>query len=447
METTTETTNPTATPKRSKRDRGTGSLQPPKIGVTGFWTAQCVDRFGKTLRRSTKVRGKLKAGCDPKLPESWSGIQAAKDFLEDLVKEANGGTISVGNDPAHLHYSDIRKLYMNDYSRQERKSLMQNAETGADYVCGLKWLDEFFGYDAANDKSHGVKVIHITDDMLRKFEESRKTVGASNGTINRSLAALRRMSTLAIKAKKLQHPLPITMLPEPKQPRQGFLSAADYQRLYDALGVEVKNESKGTSSRPFAYVQPLLQTGYHTGMRLSEILNLRWANVDLKDELIHLFAGETKNDEARDIPMVDGLPAMFESLRRANPTAGPNDLVFTNEGKPIASFLKAWRKACIRAATPTTINGQVVVSHFDGAKYCGFLFHDLRRTFVSNMVSSGVDPLDAMSASGHKTASVFARYNIKSKERAKAAGRKLSEHMKRKAAESEPAPVKLTVVK
>lgn len=446
MEPTTETTNPTATPKRTKRDRGTGSLQPPRPGVTSFWTAQCVDRFGKTLRRSTKVRGKLKPGCDPKLPESWTGITAAKDFLTNLINESNAGNISVGGDPSQLRYSDLRKLYLEDYTRGEKKSLMHDAETGAAYVCGLNHLDEFFGFDPSHDGPNGMKVIHI-DDQLRKFEEERKAAGAANGTINRSLAALRRMSTLAVEANKLQHPLRIKMLPEPKQPRQGFLGVAEYQRLYDALGVEVKNQSMGTVSRPYAYVQPLLQTGYYTGMRLSEILNLRWSSVDLAEELIHLNAGETKNDEARDIDMIDGLPTMFESLRRANPTAGPNDKVFTNNGQPIGSFIKAWRKACIKAAIPTKVNGQVVISHFENGKYIGCLFHDLRRTYVSNMVEAGVDPIDAMAQSGHKTASVFKRYNITSKKRIKGAGKKLSEDLKRKQNEVAAAPVRLAVVK
>jgi integrase len=287
------------------------------------------------------------------------------------------------------------------------------------------------------------------DDQIAKFEETRKAEGAANGTINRSLAALRRMSTLAVKAKKLQYPIRIEMLPEPKQPRAGFLSISDYQKLYDSFGMEVKNHATGNVNRPFAYIQPVLQVGFYTGMRLSEILNLRWSNVDLAEELIHLNPGETKNDEGRDIPMIDGLPKMFEALKRANPNSGENDLVFLNNGKPIASFIKAWRKFCIQCAIPTKLNGQVVISHFDdeSGKYHGFLFHDLRRTFVSNMVESGVDSLTAKAISGHKTDSVFERYNIRSTKRVQKAGDKLSDHLRREQEEVEAAPARLMVVK
>jgi hypothetical protein len=137
---------------------------------------------------------------------------------------------------------------------------------------------------------------------------------------------------------------------------------------------------------------------------------------------------------------------------------GENDLVFTKDGEPIVSFLKAWRNACVRAAIPTTLDNMRVIGHFSrgadccvfcadhdvtAGKYVGFLFHDLQRTFVSNAVEAGLDPIDAMHISGHKTDAVFRRYNIKSEDRARRAGEKLAEHLRKKheEAQAEPNPM------
>lgn len=78
-------------------------------------------------------------------------------------------------------------------------------------------------------------------------------------------------------------------------------------------------------------------------------------------------------------------------------------------GRPIGSFRKTWARACRAAGAP------------------GLLVHDLRRSGIRNMVRAGVAEHTAMKISGHKTRSVFDRYDIVSESDLREAARRMAE--------------------
>jgi integrase len=77
----------------------------------------------------------------------------------------------------------------------------------------------------------------------------------------------------------------------------------------------------------------------------------------------------------------------------------------------VCSFEKTWKAACGAAGIP------------------GTLFHDLRRTAVTNMIEAGLSEKEAMEISGHRTRAVFDRYHIVSERRMKLNAEKLEAHL------------------
>ena len=241
----------------------------------------------------------------------------------------------------------------------------------------------------------GRRATDITTSLVREYISHRLGVGAANATINRELSALKRMFSLAGQStppKVSQVPF-IPMLRE-NNTRKGFLEHEQFLALRKALPENLRG---------------LVTFGYKTGWRISEIINLTWDRIDLDQGIVRLEAGETKNNAARTIYLDGELKEILRDqfIRRQLGCA----YVFHRNGKRVKSIRKAWNTACWQMGL--------------GEK----IFHDLRRTAIRNMVRAGIPERVAMMISGHKTRSVFDRYNIVSTNDLKMAAEKLSAYL------------------
>jgi integrase len=153
--------------------------------------------------------------------------------------------------------------------------------------------------------------------------------------------------------------------------------------------------------------QLAITIAYTYGWRMqSEILTLEWRQVDIHPQAgtLRLDPGTTKNDDGRMVYLTPELAVLLaqqrervQALERAMgriiPYVFPH-LKGLHKGERIQDFKKAWKAACTKAGCP------------------GMLRHDFRRTAVRNMVNLGIRERVAMEVTGHKTRSVFDRYDI-----------------------------------
>jgi integrase len=291
---------------KQRRKRGTGRIWPRSGGI--LWIQYYVN--GRPQRESSHS----------------TNDEVAGKLLRKRLAQVDAG-ISVGSVSQRLRYEHLRDALYNDYRSNSRRWLRMD-KNGKPYIGGVSHLDNFFARQRA---------ITITTTGIRRFIAKRQAGDASNGTVNRELALLRRMFNLAVQDGTLKTAPYFPMLKE-APPRRGFLEYTDFQKLRQELP---------------EYLRTLATMAYYTGMRLGEMLRMRWDCVDFKDREIRLNPGETKNDEPRTVPLISELPEMLRIERERNPNA---EFVFTCVGKPIGSFYKAWKSACKRESRRTPVS-------------------------------------------------------------------------------------------
>lgn len=249
-----------------------------------------------------------------------------------------------------VRFEDAAKDLITDYKVNGRKSLVHLE--GRINIGLTPWFK-------------GRRLTSITTSDVRAYVADRQAAGAAAATINRELAALKRMFTLAVQAGKVLQRPHIPMLQE-RNTRKGFFERAQFEAVRAALPPALQGVAT------FAYV-----TGWRT---TSEILPLQWHQVDRQAGIVRLDPETTKNREGRVFvyAQVDELREAIEvqwtahealKTRKKNPTICP--WVFQRNGRPLKSFRKTWKAACETAACP------------------GRILHDFRRTAVRLTLTSG----------------------------------------------------------
>lgn len=204
------------------------------------------------------------------------------------------------------------------------------------------------------------------------------------------------MFNLGIQAEKIVKKPYIPKLEEDNA-RQGFFERWEFDAVLARLPENLR---------------PPLTFAYYTGWRVtSEILPLTWDRVDLEAGTVRLYRGTTKNKEGRVIHLPQVLLDILEAQWQEHLSQYSDcPWVFHRDGQQIKYFRRPWVKACTEAKVER-------------------IPHDFRRTAVRNLVRAGVPERVAMMITGHKTRSVFDRYNIVSASDLQEAARRIDAGM------------------
>jgi integrase len=300
----------------------------------------------------------------------------AKKLLKKRIGEVAQGRLR-GAKQDRLTFDNLAQALLADYQINGRRSLRSAR-------LSISHLRKFFAFDHAID---------ITTDRIKAYAADRQKEKAANASINRELAALKRMFSLAVQEGRLSHSPYIPTLEEDNA-RQGFVDHGAFLALREKLATYLRD--------PIAFL-------YLSGWRLGEMKALEWRDVDLAGKVVHLRPEISKNKNGRLLPLSGEL---LEIMNRAHAKRRPHwPFVFHRDGEPIGDFRKAWSTACKATGLHP------------------LLVHDLRRTAVRNMVRARVSDRVAMALSGHKTRSVFDRYDIVSEADLAQAAERLQAHL------------------
>jgi integrase len=326
-------------------------------------------------------------------PTDAANETEARRLLNERLGDVSKGTTPVAASRVKLSelYADLKGDYRNKG---------QDLETLA-----VRWkhLEPAFGREYAKA---------ITHSRVQAYVDVRREEGAAEQTIKNEIAVLRRMMRLGYEQRKVSQ-LPLFPTIRPNNVRAVFFEDAEFERLLKALQ-EVIGEDPSHANE---WLVPFVVAARWVGARRNELLPLERRQLDVQTGKVTLDAGTTKNREGRAFFLpAAALAALGEWDARTQALERELGVivrhVFHRRGRgPIREFPYAvWHAACERAQLP-------------GHR----ILHDFRRTAARSYRRSGVSEGVVMQILGHKTRSMFERYNIKNEEDLREAARAVAE--------------------
>jgi integrase len=289
---------------------------------------------------------------------------ADKKLAERIYLEKRRQVVECRNFPSqsgkYVKLSEMARHYMEKHAKVNKRSWKDDA-------AHIQRFLTFFGDRPLNQ---------VTPQRIEEYKASRKNY-VKDATINRELACLKSIFSKAVlwgyagdnPVKKVK------FFREELKPVK-VLTSEERRRLLDCCP---------------AWLRPIVVAALKTGMRKGEIRNLRWADVDLTNNNIHVR--RTKSGKMRIVPIH---PELYEVLKELRPRRNSEYVFIGERGQKLeeGSQLRTSFEAAVRKAELGT-----------------FTFHDLRHNFASELVMKGADLRTVQEYLGHSTLMMVQRYS------------------------------------
>lgn len=286
--------------------------------------------------------------------------------LHDKVKHDLWAQVKLGEKPKFTLRQAI--------TRWSKYAAEKKLRSVSDVKRQLEWWASVLGEHKPVAEIKRPDIMKAVEGMMttpkNKREQPRQ---AEPATINRYLAAIRGLlKKCAGEWEMIDAAPPITLREEPKG-RVRVLKPEQMKTLLEALPQHWRR----------IYLFDLA-----TGLRASNEVGLQWTHVDMERRRLLVGSEDFKNGEDFGIPLND---TAMEILRQCVGDSATH--VFTYQGKPMKALShKTWKKALKKAGIEN------------------FRWHDLRHTWATMMIESGVHPNDLQSLGGWKDQSMVRRY-------------------------------------
>ncbi len=308
----------------------------------------------------------------------------AEDFIEQSRSEARQDRLNLPQGrKVVLGFQKAAKAYLEKLEQEGGKDVERKKQRLVLHLC------PFF-------KDKPLSSIATFD--LERYKKSRTEEGASNGTINRELAALSHLFTKSVEWKWINYrPAKINRLKEDSG-RIVYLTQTQITNLLEAAG---KHQSY--------FIYPFIRIALGTSMRKSEILSIRLANIDLDKRAIYIPKAKTG---AREQPITKSIANYLSGSLK---TTEPNQ-VWLFPSKQSKNGHITWPDQAFRSVVKAA-----------GLDPKQVVIHTLRHTAITHLVQAGVDLPTVQRISGHKTLQMVARYSHQNGEHIKSAMNKLEQ--------------------